>query len=286
MCRLYGLHATHPTRAACELIDAQNALIRQSVEDARGLSNPDGWGLGRIHDGTAACFRQVGPASEDASYRTEALRMQGELLLAHVRRATVGTPTRANTHPFRSGHAMLIHNGHLPAFDAVRPALLDALPPGHRSAIQGTTDSEHVFALLLHEREQHPDAPLHVVTRRVAQQVQAWCDAVPETNAPRPHPELDVDLHAVGLNLLWTDGTTLAASRLHRSLYVLERTEPRVCPICNSAHATPADDRPYRAVVVASEPITNEDWQPVPNGSVLSVSPRAERTIEPLAPSS
>lgn len=286
MCRLYGLQATHPTRAACELIDAQNALIRQSAKDARGLSNPDGWGLGQIHDDTAGCFRQVGPASEDASYRTEALRVQGELLLAHVRRATVGTPSQANTHPFRVGRAMLIHNGHLPAFDAVRPALLEALPPKRRNAIRGTTDSEHVFALLLHEREQHPDAPLHVVTRRVARQVQAWCDAVPETSAPNPHPELDIDLNAVGLNLLWTDGTTLAASRLNRSLYMLERTEPRVCPICNSAHAAPNDNRSYRAVVLASEPITDEDWQPVPNGSVLSVSARAEHTLSSLASTS
>jgi len=149
MCRLYGLQATHPTRSACELLDAQNAMIRQSREDARGLSNPHGWGMGQVTHGTTSCFRQVEPASESESYREEALKTEGTTVLAHVRRATVGDPSHANTHPFRHGPALLIHNGHVPAFDAVRPHLLDALSDERRRYIRGTTDSEHVLALLL-----------------------------------------------------------------------------------------------------------------------------------------
>ncbi|MFB6099186.1 MAG: class II glutamine amidotransferase, partial [Salinibacter sp.] len=111
MCRLYGLQATHPTRSACELLDAQNAMIQQSREDARGLSNPHGWGMGQVTDGTTSCFRQVEPAAESESYREEALKTEGTTVLAHVRRATVGDPSHANTHPFRHGPALLIHNG-------------------------------------------------------------------------------------------------------------------------------------------------------------------------------
>ena len=77
MCRLYALQATHPTRSACELLDAQNAMIQQSREDARGLSNPHGWGMGQVTDGTTSCFRQVEPASESESYREEALKTEG-----------------------------------------------------------------------------------------------------------------------------------------------------------------------------------------------------------------
>jgi len=77
----------------------------------------------------------------------------------------VGDPEHANTHPFRHGAALLIHNGHVPAFDAVRPRLLDRLSEERRSFVRGSTDSEHVFALLLQVRDERPDAPLHVVTR-------------------------------------------------------------------------------------------------------------------------
>ncbi|MFB6099292.1 MAG: class II glutamine amidotransferase, partial [Salinibacter sp.] len=77
MCRLYALQATHPTRAACELLDAQNALLDQSRDDTRGLSNPHGWGLASLTDGRARCFRQIEPASSSERYREAALHLEG-----------------------------------------------------------------------------------------------------------------------------------------------------------------------------------------------------------------
>lgn len=97
MCRLYGLQATHPTRAACELLDAQNALIRQSRQDQRGLSNPHGWGMGQVAEGKTRCFRQVKPASESPKYREEALRTEGTTVLAHSGSPITPTLIRSGT---------------------------------------------------------------------------------------------------------------------------------------------------------------------------------------------
>lgn len=290
MCRLYGLQASHPTAATCELLDAQNALIDQSRQDARGLANPHGWGLARRQNGTAECFRQVGPASESADYRAQALKLRGTTLIAHVRRATVGTPTPANTHPFRNGNALLIHNGHIPAFEQVRPLLRERLDREHRAAIQGDTDSEHVLALLLQLRDEAPDAAHTTITRRAVQQVQAWCRQVDaEVNAAvsdRSFADLeavpDEVLHGtLALNLLWTDGPTLAGARLNRTLWRVERNAPYLCPICNTTH-TDAAPSAYQATVLASERITNEDWQAVPNGSVFQGDAEGLFHHEPL----
>lgn len=279
MCRLYGLQATHPTRPACELLDAQNALLHQSREDARGRSNPHGWGMGCVHDHTTSCFRQVAPAAGSADYRAESLRAEGTTVLAHVRRATVGDPAYNNTHPFRHGGALLIHNGHVPAFDRVRPRLLDRLDAPHQQPIRGTTDSEHVLALLLQLRDEAPDAPLDTITRRALALVQDWVTAVSDTatvgavdadTTALPHDAL-TDL--LGLNLLWTDGTTLAGSRLNRTLWALDRTAPVTCPICGHDHAAPPAEAHYRSTTLASERLTDEDWIPVPNGSVFRVDP-------------
>ncbi len=288
MCRLYGLQATHPTRSACELLDAQNAMIQQSREDARGLSNPHGWGMGQVTDGTTSCYRQVEPASESESYREEALKTEGTTVLAHVRRATVGDPSHANTHPFRHGPALLIHNGHVPAFDAVRPHLLDRLSEERRRFIRGTTDSEHVLALLLQLRDERPDAPLHKVTRIALQHIQSWVEA--EAPDAKPHPT-DVDTSSLShdelerilaLNLLWTDGSTLAGSRLNRTLWTLERSHVRACPLCGENHAAPPDGADYHATVLASERITDEDWTEVPNGSVFATAEDATLHLGPL----
>lgn len=281
MCRLYALQATHPTRAACELLDAQNALLAQSRKDARGLSNPHGWGMASLTNGTTRCVRQVEPASQSASYREQALRLEGTTLMGHVRRATVGEPSHDNTHPFRRGPAFLIHNGHVPAFDDVRPRLLDRLADEHRYTIQGTTDSEHIFALLLQLRDEQPDVPIHEVTRRAVLILQAWVrDAAENVHtgiSSVPFDDLDtvsdeIIHNTLALNLLWTDGTWLGGARLNRSLWSLRRTTSYVCPICGDDHTDAPPSEPYRATALASERITDEDWQRVPNGSVFHVA--------------
>lgn len=288
MCRLYGLQATHPTRSACELLDAQNALIQQSREDTRGLSNPHGWGMGQVTNGTTSCFRQVEPASESAAYREEALQTEGTTILAHVRRATVGKPSHTNTHPFRHGPALLIHNGHVPAFEAVRPPLLDRLSEERRRYIQGTTDSEHVLALLLQLQDEAPSTPLSEITRAGIQHIQSWV----EREAPNAQTgPIDADTTALSheevedllaLNLLWTDGSTLAGSRLNRTLWALDRSSVRRCPLCGLDHADPPAGADYGATALASERLTDEDWSAVPNGSVFSVTGEALFHLEPL----
>lgn len=291
MCRLYALQATHPTCAACELLDAQNALIDQSRHDARGLSNPHGWGLASLHNGRARCFRQVEPASSSEKYREAALGLEGETLLAHVRRATVGDPVHDNTHPFRHEDAFLIHNGHVPAFDYVRPRLLDRLSETRRRTIRGTTDSEHVFALLLQLREERPDAPLHDVTRWAVRRIQAWCEEAPADVhtglSDMPFGDLDtVDdtiLHrTLALNLLWTDGTWIGGARLNRALWTLRRTASYTCPLCGKDHTDAPASASYRATVLASERITDEGWRQVPNGSVFHVADDAILDHYPL----
>lgn len=288
MCRLYGLQATHPTRPACELLEAQNALIEQSEKDVRGLSNPHGWGMGHSVNGTTGCFRQVKPATDSAEYRETALSTEGTTVLAHVRRATFGDPNHENTHPFREGAALLIHNGHVPAFDRVRPHLLDRLSERRRGAIGGTTDSEHVFALLLHLRNEHPELPLHDVTRKGVHLLQSWVSDVAENATSVPVDQTFDDLShdelttILGLNLLWTDGQALAGSRLNRSLWTLERTSTYTCPICGNAHADPERDESYRSITLASERLTDEAWEEIPNGSVFSAGADAQLHVESL----
>lgn len=269
MCRLYGLAATHPTQPACDLLDAQNALIAQSREDERGLSNPHGWGLGIVNEQGVQCFRQVQPASKSKGFRAQALRAEGTMALAHVRRATIGAPSAENTHPFRDGDALLIHNGHIAAFDAVRPKLLDALPDARRAAIQGTTDSEHVFQLVRSHWLKNTDAGREEAIRSAIHAVEDW-SAASDSGAE------------VALNVLWSEGGTLAGSRLNRSLWMLERDRPYQCTLCGRAHAHPPDEADYRSVVIASERITDEGWVEVPDRSVFYVDDAVQWHVAPI----
>jgi glutamine amidotransferase len=247
------MRATHPTRVECELVEAQNSLIRQSEEDQRGLSNPHGWGIGLYSsDAIMECRRQVEPADESELYRQRAMEVEATTVIAHVRRATVGQPRHENTHPFRWERAMLAHNGHIEHFDAVRERLLTELSPERREAIAGTTDSEHFFHLVL---DQIADgiSPTERALSRAVERVLEWSRGA----------------EAALNTLLMIDGE-LSGTRRGRSLWVLERGLHR-CTVCGEYHAHPPEDEEYRAVEFASEQLTDEDWRPVPEGCAFRV---------------
>lgn len=269
MCRLYGFRANEPTKVECTLVHAQNALMVQSREDLGGYSHGHGWGLATYEDGLPAVERMNWAAYHGEHFRAAAGRIYSKLVLAHVRRATVGPATLANTHPFVHGRWALAHNGTVPAFDRVRQKLLNAMDACHRAALAGDTDSEHVFRLIMSLNEEWPDRPLHDSLRRAVRSIVDWCREI-DPNA------------RIGLNLLLADGDRIVGCRWGRSLYYVERVGVYDCEICGFPHIHHLPGRDYRAAVVASEPITHESWREVPEGSVFTISPDVRMTIEPL----
>jgi glutamine amidotransferase len=271
MCRLYCFCSTTPQKVECELIRAQNALIHQSFRDRDGRSHPDGWGLGVYTNGRLSIEHQVQPAYQSDAFRWAAARARSTRVIAHIRRATIGALRPENTHPFVHDRWMFAHNGTLAAFEAIRPRLLEAMTRTQRDAMLGETDSEHVFGLLLSDHEREPERPLLDTLRRGLQRVIAWSreeDPAAET----------------ALNTLWTDGIELVGSRVGRSLSYVERTAARACEVCGGAlHLDSPPDDAYRAVVIASEPVTsNEPWHEVPDGSVFRIDSDVSFHLEPL----
>jgi hypothetical protein len=71
------------------------------------------------------------------------------------------------------------------------------------------------------------------------------------------------------LDFLPSDGINMVASRWGNSLYWTFRSGIRDCAVCGLSHCPDADES-YRAIVIASEPITDEPWQEVQEGSVVA----------------
>ena len=151
MCRLYGFHATEPTKVECTLVHAQNALMAQSRSDLESVSHSHGWGVATYpaSDGAPQLERQAWAAHHGEHFQRAAARAYAETAIAHVRRATVGVAALENTHPFVHGRWVFAHNGTVPRFDRVRERLLGEIAPAHRALIKGQTDSEHMFRYAL-----------------------------------------------------------------------------------------------------------------------------------------
>lgn len=144
-----------------------------------------------------------------------------------------------------------------------------ALRPRRRAALQADGLAEHVFQLLLERRDQVLGRAPADTLRAVMMNLRRW-NRTSGTDASAPH------LH---LRVLWSSGTGqgLAACAIGAPLWVLERTEPRLCEHCGQPHAVwNGNDDAYRALWLSSMPRTGEDWQRLPDGVAFAISPDAE----------
>lgn len=136
------------------IFEPRNSLISQSLNALQGVTptNGDGFGIGWYRERPEpGLFREVQPAWNDENLRSLSAQIRSHHFFAHVRAAT-GTPVaRTNSHPFRFGPWLFMHNGQIGGFSAIRRKLTFMVTPNLFPHMQGTTDSELFFYLLLSE---------------------------------------------------------------------------------------------------------------------------------------
>lgn len=257
MCRMFALRTLTPAKAASLLLRDENALVCQSRCDQRGESHPHGWGLGYYVDGSPLDMRSTADAATDPAFADAAERVVSAMLLAHVRQASVGETSLANTHPFRYARWLFCHNGTVTAFAGLEGRLAAEVAPELRPLRQGSTDSELVFYWLL-SRFRAAGLPETIAGERLDDFADVLGRAVLELAARNRAAGPD---EAEKLNFFLTDGQTLLATRWNHCLSWLVEPE---------------------RVVVASEPIGPGAWREVPDPSILTINALLDTTVRPL----
>lgn len=252
MCRLVGIISDSPTDFAFSLVRAPKSLAKLSEE------HPHGWGVA-VYEREQGWLVHKQPvrAGSDGRFLSASESMKGELMIAHVRKMTVGEMEARNTHPFQRGRWVFAHNGHISEV-----ACLDSLiSPGRAAEVQGDTDSERLFAYLLTLLDesggadalgQQPQRALF--ERRLAAALRGL----------RERPGFG------SFNFLLSDGQVVYAHRAGRTLFMLRRGAadvPRSSGTRGVQRATWVTRR--EAFLLASEQLTPEPWVEIDEGSLL-----------------
>jgi glutamine amidotransferase len=217
------------------LIDRPYALYRQSWQPrfmrGTGTINADGFGIGWYAGDEPVRYRRAMPIWGDASLPALAASVTAGAVLAAVRSATPGMPVAEGAcAPFGEGRWLFSHNGVVGGWPDSVAALAAGLPVRDLLTLDAPTDSALLWALVRARLRDGltPEKALADVT----------C-AVGSVGPSR-------------LNLLLTDGTTIAATTWGDSLY----------------HRHDAD-----GVTVASEPDDDSrSWTEVPDRSIVTAS--------------
>ncbi|MGE5690044.1 MAG: class II glutamine amidotransferase [Pseudomonadota bacterium] len=152
MCRWLAYYGD-PIPLEALIVQRQYSLIDQSMHSRLGATttNGDGFGVG-WYDGVherPGVYRSIHPAWNDRNLRELAAHINSGLFFAHIRASTGTAVQETNTHPFRYGNWLFMHNGLVREFPRVRRDLLLAIEPDLVPALEGSADSEVLFFLAL-----------------------------------------------------------------------------------------------------------------------------------------
>jgi glutamine amidotransferase len=252
MCR--HLAYLGPDRSLASLLyEPPHSLEEQSVRPRRqreGAQNVDGWGVGWWDPAVRpepARYRTATPIGADDGFRSVAEVVRAGAVVAAVRNASPGFPIVATgSAPFTSGPWCFSLNGFVAGFrDGLGEELRRAVTPERAAGIEGVSDTEVLFALVLDLLDDGvpPADALACVVARV-----------------RP------DAPDSRLNLLLGDGRAITAVACGNSLAVLR-----------------GGTLAAGGVLVASEPLDDDaGWEVVPDGSAV-LARQDDHQVVPLA---
>jgi glutamine amidotransferase len=234
MCQLLGMNANTPT----------DVMFSFTGLSTRAAEHKDGFGIAFFEDRGLRHF--IDPVSALCSPVAEMVKhypIRSEVVIAHIRKATMGEVALQNCHPFVrelwGRYWVFAHNGDLKDY---APRLHGAYRP------VGGTDSERAFCWLMQEL-----AKAHASVPTVAELSRTLRELLPQ---PAAHGTFNMLLS--NGQALWAHGTTKLYSVERRHPFTATRLADEDLSIDFAAHTTPQD----RVAVVATEPLTQgEDWQ-------------------------
>lgn len=250
MCELMGLSASAP-------VDVTMSFGRLAAHGGKG-ANADGWGIAYLAGDDAQIWRDPHAAADSPFARfltTEPVT--SNTVIAHVRRATAGGIALANTQPFLRelfGRVhVFAHNGSFAKIGA--PASTSWFRP------LGETDSEIGFCRMLAQIAGEGDDVL--AARRVFSDTAHRLSALGHANllyASGDRLLVHSDLRSMGPDAAPEPG-----------LWVVQRHFDHTGPDPQSDGIIGVQGSHMVVTVVASVPLTDEAWRPLPRGTVLEI---------------
>ena len=235
MCQLLGMNCNVPT----DICFSFKGFRRRGGETDE---HSDGWGIGFFEDKGCRMFLDYLPSVDSPiAELVQRYPIKSRNVIAHIRKATQGKLTLANTHPFQrelwGEYWLFAHNGNLTGLECNH---------SHYRPV-GETDSEAAFCWLLNQlrqRFEHKPSPAALV-----EQIQ----------------QLFAQLATLGtFNCLLSNGEMLLAHCATNLYYVVRQTPFTHAHLIDEDVSVDFNQRTFpsdRAAIIATQPLTdNESW--------------------------
>ncbi len=271
MCRLFGFRSVIHSQVHSSLVSADNALALQSNE------HPDGWGVAYYIAGAPHIVKTSHSAIDCKIFQKVSGIVSSQTVLAHIRRATLGSKTILNTHPFQYGQWVFAHHGHIKDFSKYKDELLARVSPELKRFILGETDSEVIFYYLLSHLQskvalEKSECPLESLAESVRESLDSLINHVGDY-AENDDCGRDENY----LTFILTNGDTMIAhqggKQLYYSTYKKRCSDRANCPSYSPECEAATKSGYINHLIFSSEPLSGENiWIPMERGQLIGVN--------------
>ena len=253
MCELLAISTADPVHLSISLA----RFARRGGEEG---PHGDGWGLAWYEQGDCQLIREAAAcAQSDMAHWLADRHRPSSLFMGHIRHATQGEVALRNTQPFQreagGANHLFAHNGDLNRFIFNTKRF----PKGAYTPV-GETDSEHAFCVLM---------------ARIAA---VWQDGRPDPDVRLAVvADFAARLRQLGpANFIYSDGELLFVHSDRRRQANGEVSAPGLYWLedaCGDASGVEGLELeahgPVNTTLIASVPLDQRDWVPLPEGEVL-----------------
>lgn len=152
MCRFIVYHGPSITMSTM-ITEPEHAMLQLAIR-AQCCSTPvnaDGFGISwYIPDvSVPGVYKDITPAWNNPNLKQISRAIKSPCFFAHVRAASAGGVNHPNCHPFTYKNLSFMHNGTVPYFKQIKRAMYNYVSDRAYHLVQGTTDSEMMFAMFV-----------------------------------------------------------------------------------------------------------------------------------------
>ena len=213
MCRLLG-YLGDDLQVSTLLIDSDSSLTRQATDSSvQNFMNVAGtgfkaWENGSMNENEPYTYKSTELPMYDRTLMGLSKKVKANCMIGHIRATVYGELSLVNTtnvHPFQfpGVKTALAHNGGLADFPKMKFALASKCKPEIANKVEGTTDSEWIYALFLSMLRDpyadHTSEELAEAASRTIQQIKIIRN------------QFNIDTHSV-INLIISNGKCMIAT--------------------------------------------------------------------------
>ena len=266
MCRILGYLG--PQISLDRLVTKpDHSMVVQSYKPKEldnAVLNGDGFGFG-WHGSDAGAppfvYRHILPMWNDRNLDDLCRYIRSQNFVVNLRSATSKMPVDfSNCQPFAYRNLLFVHNGLIENFfNSLQRPIREMLCDKAYRSIKGLTDSEHIFALLVHHLEMHPGIdPAEALHKTMTKII----DLAKQHNV------------RVAANIILSLSAAEATDPPNR-LIALRYDNQQQAP---SFYLLKDSERFPKSVILTSEALFEADWQPYTQGELVSIDSDLQMT--------